>query len=283
MKHLGDGPRRGGTRHSRGMSRVILAGLGAAAARYALREALKRKELERTNFRGKTVSLAGGPALAASASVTGALGARSVREGAAVLTAGLGSGAVGLYDDIVGARPEQKAYKGFKGHLRGLREGKVTAGMAKVAGIGATAFLASALLGGRKRFDVLLGAGVIAGSANLVNLLDLRPGRALKTGLLVGGALSPGRGGAALAGPLGAASSLLPQDLDEDIMLGDAGANALGAVIGVNVVARTGRFGRLVTLAGLVGLTLASEKVSFTKVIEKTPVLREIDGWGRQP
>lgn len=265
------------------MKRVILAGLGAAAAQYALRAALRRTELDRTNFRGRTVSLAGGPALAVSASVTGALGARSVREGAAVLTAGLGGGAVGLYDDIVGARPEQKAYKGFKGHLRGLREGRVTAGMAKVAGIGAAALLASAMLGGKRKFDVLLGAGVIAGSANLLNLLDLRPGRALKTGLLVGGPLSLGQNGVGLAGPIGAASSLLPQDLDEDIMLGDSGANAMGAVIGVNVAARTGRFGRLLVLAGLTGLTLASEKVSFTKVIDKTPVLREIDGWGRRP
>ncbi len=265
------------------MKRVVLAALGAAAAQYVLRAASARPELDRTNFRGKTVSLAGGPALAVSAATTGALGARSVREGAAVLTAGLGSGAVGLYDDIVGARPEQKAYKGFQGHLRGLREGRVTAGLAKVAGIGAAALIASSLLGGKKRFDVLLGAGVIAGSANLLNLLDLRPGRALKAGMLVGGPLSLGRKGSALSGPMGAAGSLLPQDLEEDIMLGDAGANALGAVIGVNVAARTGRFGRFVILAGLTGLTLASEKVSFTKVIGDTPVLREIDGWGRRP
>ena len=266
------------------MKRAILSALGAAAAQYALRAASTRPELERTNFRGRAISLAGGPALAASASVTGAMGARSVREGAAVLTAGLGSGAVGLYDDVVGARPEQKAYKGFKGHLRGLREGKITGGLAKIAGVGASALLASYLLGSKrgKAFDVALGAGVIAGSANLLNLLDLRPGRAIKASILVGGPLSLGRKGTALAGPLGAAASLLPQDLGEQIMLGDTGANALGAVIGVNVAARTGRFGRLVVLGGLVGLTLASEKVSFTKVIESTPGLREIDGWGRR-
>jgi UDP-N-acetylmuramyl pentapeptide phosphotransferase/UDP-N-acetylglucosamine-1-phosphate transferase len=264
--------------------RAVLGALGAAAAQYALRAAAARPELERINFRGRNVSLAGGPALAASASLTGALGARSVREGAAVLTAGLGSGAVGLYDDVVGARPEQKAYKGFKGHLRGLRAGKVTGGLAKIAGVGASALLASYLLGSKrgKAFDVALGAGVIAGSANLLNLLDLRPGRAIKASLLVGGPLSAGRNGRALVGPLGAAASLLPQDLGEQIMLGDTGANALGAVIGVNVAARTGRFGRLVILAGLTGLTLASEKVSFTKVIESTPGLREIDGWGRR-
>jgi hypothetical protein len=147
------------------VKRAILSALGAAAAQYALRAASTRPELERTNFRGRAISLAGGPALAASASVTGAMGARSVREGAAVLTAGLGSGAVGLYDDVVGARPEQKAYKGFKGHLRGLREGKITGGLAKIAGVGASALLASYLLGSKrgKAFDVALGAGVHRG------------------------------------------------------------------------------------------------------------------------
>ena len=64
-------------------------------------------------------------------------------------------------------------------------------------------------------------------------------------------------------------------------MLGDAGANALGAVLGTAYVARTGTFGRLAALAGLVALTAASEKVSFTQVIEKTPALRAIDRLGR--
>jgi UDP-N-acetylmuramyl pentapeptide phosphotransferase/UDP-N-acetylglucosamine-1-phosphate transferase len=234
------------------------------------------------------VSLAGGPALAAAATVTAAAGAADARTAAAVLTAGLGSGAVGLYDDIVGARPEQKGYKGFAGHLRGLREGRVTGGAAKIAGVGASALLASAMLPSTKRgfgrlVEVALGAGVIAGSANLLNLLDLRPGRALKSSLLVAGPLSAGRQGAITAGPMGAASALLPQDLGEEIMLGDTGANAMGAVLGVRMAAGMGRFGRAAVLAVITALTLTSEKVSFTKVIENSPGLREVDGWGRRP
>jgi UDP-N-acetylmuramyl pentapeptide phosphotransferase/UDP-N-acetylglucosamine-1-phosphate transferase len=273
------------------VKRFLLAGVAAAAAPAivkAIAGSQFSKDLERTNFRGATVSLAGGPALAATATVTAAAGAADARTAAAVLTAGLGSGAVGLYDDIVGARPEQKGYKGFAGHLRGLREGRVTGGAAKIAGVGASALLASAMLPSKRRgfgraVEVVLGAGVIAGSANLLNLLDLRPGRALKSSLLVAGPLSGGKQGAITAGPMGAAGALLPQDLGEEIMLGDTGANAMGAVLGVRVAAGTGRFGRAVVLAGIAALTLASEKVSFTKVIEKTPGLREIDGWGRQP
>jgi hypothetical protein len=203
---------------------------------------------------------------------------------------------VGRYDDMVGDRPEHQA-KGFRGHLAALRKGRVTSGLLKIAGVGTAGLAASALLaagrtataapGGstprRQVVDILLGAGVIAGTANLVNLLDLRPGRALKAGVLLGAPLTAGPTGGLVAGPVGAAAALLPADLDERVMLGDCGANALGAVLGVGLAARTGPWGRAGLLAGLTALTVASEKVSFTKVIESTPGLREVDGLGRRP
>ncbi|HET8681042.1 MAG TPA: hypothetical protein VFM54_04125 [Micromonosporaceae bacterium] len=249
--------------------------------------------LERTNFRGRTVTLAGGPALAVAAATTAAAGAGSRPAAAAALVAGLGAGAVGLYDDVVGSRPEQRAAKGFRGHLSALRAGRLTSGLVKVAGVGAAGLAASALLAageagragrpGRVRagVDLLLGAGVIAGLANLVNLFDLRPGRAAKVGLLVGAPLAAGPARGLVAGPVGATAALLGDDLDEKIMLGDCGANALGALLGVALVARTGTVGRAAALTGIVALTAASEKVSFTQVIERTPGLRELDALGR--
>jgi UDP-N-acetylmuramyl pentapeptide phosphotransferase/UDP-N-acetylglucosamine-1-phosphate transferase len=269
--------------------RLAVAAVGALAARQALRAvaAVAPPDLvHRTNYRGRTVSLAGGPAAVAGATAAATLGAGSAPAAAAALVAGLGSGAVGWYDDVVGGRPGQAA-KGFRGHLAALREGRVTAGMVKVAGVGASGLAAAALLSraspGRPRrmLDVLLGAGVIAGTANLVNLLDLRPGRAAKATLLVGAPLAAGGSGVA-AGAVGAAAGLLPADLDEQIMLGDAGANALGALLGTALAARTGRVGRAALLAGIVALTAASEKVSFTQVIARTPVLRELDALGRR-
>lgn len=290
--------------------RVGCVGLGALAARGALaavRTAPGREHLDRVNFHGRTVSLAGGPALAAAATATAALGAGSRRVATAAVLAGAGSGAVGLYDDIVGARPDQKAAKGFRGHLLALRDGKVTSGMVKIVGVGAAAFGAAVLVDaeeagipvsgrrarrGRRRgpigraVNVVLATGVIAGTANLLNLLDLRPGRALKAGALMSlpllTAAAGGRGGALMAGPVGAATALLPADLDEEIMLGDAGANAYGALLGLAAVTRTGMAGRAALLAGIAGLTAASEKVSFTKVIESTPGLRELDALGRR-
>ncbi|WP_433294703.1 hypothetical protein ACQP2F_33805 [Actinoplanes sp. CA-030573] len=253
-------------------------GAGASVARGALawiRRDPKSAVLERTNFHGRTVTLAGGPALALGATAGAALGAPNARTAAAAVTAGLVSGAVGFYDDVVGNRPEQKAAKGFAGHLGALREGRVTSGLIKIAGVGAAGLVASSLIGGKK-VDVLLGAGVIAGMANFVNLLDLRPGRAIKAGLVIGTPLGA-------AGVVGAGAALLPDDLGEEIMLGDAGANAMGALLGVALTARTGTAGRLVALAALAALTAASEKVSYTKVIQDTPWLRRLDELGRRP
>jgi UDP-N-acetylmuramyl pentapeptide phosphotransferase/UDP-N-acetylglucosamine-1-phosphate transferase len=295
--------------------RLLIAGVGALAARQALTlvaTSVHPAQLARTNFRGRPVTLAGGPALALGATAAAALGAGSGRARAATVVAGLGAGAVGAYDDLVGVRPGQQA-KGFRGHLRALAQGRVTSGLVKVAGVGASAVAAAALLTaddragqattvhgarqrstadragrrtstGRRALDVLLAAGVIAGSANLINLLDLRPGRAIKAGLLVGAPIAAGGGpaGGVAAGAVGAAAGLLAADLDEEIMLGDAGANALGALLGTALVARTGTAGRAALLAGIAALTATSEKVSFTQVIHRTPVLRELDALGRR-
>ncbi len=66
-------------------------------------------------------------------------------------------------------------------------------------------------------------------------------------------------------------------------MLGDAGANALGAMLGAAAAGSLPRSARAGLLAGIVALTVASEKVSFTKVIEATPALRRLDMLGRRP
>ncbi|ROO59709.1 hypothetical protein EDC02_1520 [Micromonospora sp. Llam0] len=274
---------------------LLLGAAGAVAARVALRTAKRvapRSALERTNFRGRPVSLAGGPALAAAASTAAAFGATSPPVAAAALVAGAGAGAVGLYDDIVGARPDQRAAKGFAGHLSALRSGRVTSGLVKIVGVGAAATAAAALLAADRRdtarrpvtraADVLLGAGVIAGTANLVNLLDLRPGRAAKAGLLIAAPLLAGPTAGTAAGTSSAVLGLLRDDLDEQVMLGDCGANALGALLGLAVAQRTGPAGRAAVLAVLAGLTVASERVSFTQVIARTPGLRELDALGRR-
>ena len=129
-----------------------------------------------------------------------------------------------------------------------------------------------------------INAGLVAGSANLLNLFDLRPGRAIKVALAA--AARPSRAGRRPAAPpprQGAQRALLGEDLGERAMLGDAGANALGAVLGAAAAASLPRGARLAVLAGITGLTAASEVVSFTKVIERTAPLRWLDMLGRRP
>ncbi|MGY1604359.1 hypothetical protein [Geodermatophilus sp. SYSU D00815] len=271
--------------------RTALALAGAAAARAALAgaAALTARPAgagwRRTNYAGRPVTLLGGPALAAAATATAALGAPPGYRAAAALVGGV-SGAVGGYDDLAGARPEQARDKGLAGHLRALREGRVSAGAVKVAGIGAAAAVAALLTsrgrGGGALADAVLTTGLVAGTANLVNLLDLRPGRAGKAGALATAATLGGPAGGLVAGPLGATLAVLPEDLGERVMLGDCGANALGALVGLRLAALPGRGTRAGLLGAVVALTLASEKVSFTKVIEATPGLRELDRLGRR-
>jgi hypothetical protein len=247
------------------------------------------KTWSRTNHRGEPVTLLEGPAVAAGAiagvlaqaglaSMTGAAGRRqaSWRWTAALAIGGAGAAAFGAYDDLAGSGDR----RGFRGHLGALRHGEVTTGAVKLGGIGATGIVSAALAGGSPA-DVVLNAGLVAGGANLLNLFDLRPGRAIKVAV-ASGALIGAAGHEGVAAPLAAALALLPEDLRERAMLGDAGANALGAMLGASA-AGLSRPARIALLAVIAGLTAASEKVSFTKVIERTPALHWLDMLGRRP
>jgi UDP-GlcNAc:undecaprenyl-phosphate/decaprenyl-phosphate GlcNAc-1-phosphate transferase len=242
------------------------------------------KTWSRTNHRGETVTLLEGPAVAAGAiagvlvqaGLTGATGTPAGRRAAAMILGGAGAAAFGAYDDLAGSGDR----RGFRGHLGALRHGEVTTGAVKLGGIGATG-LATAGLAGGSPADVVINAGLVAGGANLLNLFDLRPGRAIKVAA-VSGALLGAAGQDSVAAPLGAALALLPEDLGERAMLGDAGANALGAMLGASA-AGLSRPARIALLAGITGLTAASEKVSFTKVIARTPALNWLDMLGRRP
>jgi len=245
----------------------------------------------RANHRGEEVTLLEGPALVAGG-IAGALASGSDgNEKLALLIAGVGAAVCGGYDDLAG----DGGSRGFRGHLAALRGGRLTTGIIKLAGIGATG-VAAALVADRaaaparassrpvRLADHAINAGLVAGAANLVNLFDLRPGRAVKAAGLAGCVLAAAPGSVAVSvAPLAAAAALLPDDLAERAMLGDAGANALGAMLGVAAATRLPRWARLTALAAITGLTAASEVVSFTQVIERTGPLRKLDMLGRRP
>jgi glucosyl-3-phosphoglycerate synthase len=161
---------------------------------------------------------------------------------------------IGLADDLWSG-PE----RGFRAHLRSGR----TTGMLKLLGIPAVGLVATRRVSG---------ALLVGLAANALNQLDTRPGRALKAYLAAA---------AAVGAPAGVAVLLLPYDLREMTMLGDAGANALGAMLGLNSVERfTGR-GRWVAIGALASLTFLGERTSLGALIERTPGLAQVDRLGR--
>lgn len=312
---------------------VVGTGIGVCAGLgYVLRrKRIKASQWERTNFHGATVSLRGGVAMAgasvASAAVASALSDQP-RAALGGVVASLGGGLAGYIDDVdQGAHDGGKVAKGLKGHLGALAHGQVTTGVIKIAGIGASALAASALVGSKatsvsgKAADLALNTVLIAGTANLANLLDLRPGRALKATVLVATPLSyfsaaaakaPASGASVTSGAVSgavapetpaapasasgasaqrllasglnaAAITALVEDLQETTMLGDTGANAAGALLGTSLAANDSWKLRLGATLGVVGLILASEKVSFSKVIAANPALNWLDQLWRRP
>lgn len=258
------------------VSAVVAAGTAAAVARL-LRAAptRSRERWQRVNHAGRPVTLLEGPTW-----VLGATAGALVPGGAGVAAAFVtgSAGVLGAVDDLAGTT----ARKGFKGHLGALARGEVTTGALKIVGLGVTG-LGGALAVDRGRHGLLtslVGGAVVAGAANAVNLFDLRPGRALKVVLASGVPLALS-GSPSAAAALGASLATLPDDLSGRSMLGDTGANAAGALLGTAVLQRAGLGGRLAALGVLTALTVASERVSFTKVIESHDLLRRLDQWGR--
>jgi Glycosyl transferase family 2 len=162
--------------------------------------------------------------------------------------------ALGLADDLWSGDE-----RGIRAHIAAGR----TTGVLKLAGIPLVGIVATRSVSGGL---------LVAGWANLLNQLDTKPGRALKAYAIAA---------IALGAPLKPAVLLGPYDLRERVMLGDAGSNALGALLGLKSVERYHGWGRWAALVAVVGLNVVGERRSLGGLIERTPVLRELDGWGR--
>ncbi len=197
-----------------------------------------------------------------------------------VLFSAFGFAMLGFIDDALGGED-----RGFRGHMRALRDGRVTTGLLKLGGGAALAFVLAAQPGFVTGKRLVADALLIALSANLGNLFDRAPGRVIKIAVVawIPLAFIAGTGpvGVAVAPVIGAALGMLPDDLRERSMLGDTGANLIGGVIGLMAVFTLGRGARTGVLVALVVLNLASEFISFSKIIEMVPPLRYLDRLGR--
>jgi UDP-N-acetylmuramyl pentapeptide phosphotransferase/UDP-N-acetylglucosamine-1-phosphate transferase len=200
----------------------------------------------------------------------------------------LGVIALGLVDDTLAEERSgdgvSPVHRGWRGHGAAALRGELSTGALKAVGsLGLALFAMSYLSLSNWRW--LLAAGVLVLATNVFNLLDLRPGRSTKAFVLLGAGLTIGSMDLRPLWALGlfAAPALVAgaYDLRERAMLGDTGANLLGALAGLWLVLTLSGTGQLIALGLLAAVTVLGEIRSLSALIERTPGLRELDSWGR--
>ena len=259
---------------------------GGQMAWVLLRPAFAHPALDRENYRGRHLPTAAGVVLPLTLVAVEAVRSLESRPGparVAVMITVVGLALLGLLDDLAGTGEA----RGFRGHLGALARGRLTTGGAKLLGGGAVALVAASVAGRDPAvWRVLASAAVIALAANLGNLFDRAPGRTIKVGAVAAVALAVAATGDSrlvdVMVVVGAAVALLPSDLHEELMLGDTGANALGGALGLGVVLMAGDTALVVALGVLAFANLASEVVSFSRIIDAVPPLRALDRAGRR-
>jgi len=241
----------------------------------------------RPNFKGENIPLAAGVVFFIS--LVGALmpllfiWPDTWREQALLyLLAMAGATFLGLMDDVWGSREAS----GLMGHFKALLRGRLTTGAVKALGGGVLALILAGQLFPGDIWRILDSALIIALSVNLVNLFDLRPGRAGKVFILIYFILLPTALGSPAAVPatmvLGALLAWLPVDLKAKAMMGDAGSNTLGIVVGLLAAATLEGYFRAGYLVALVIMHIITERYSLTKIIAGNAVLNYLDMLGRE-
>jgi UDP-GlcNAc:undecaprenyl-phosphate/decaprenyl-phosphate GlcNAc-1-phosphate transferase len=265
----------------------VLASIAAALLAHPLLRALTEGGHVKSNFRERSVAFPFGLLSVAGALVALIPLALLQRlevaevfhpETLAVTVYAVGVAFLGLADDTLGG--EQR---GWRGHGRAVLHMRFSTGALKALGsLGLALYATSYLETSVGRW--LLASAVLVLSTNAFNLLDLRPGRATKVFVVLGAGLTIGAASVRPLWALGlfAGPALVAglYDLRERAMLGDTGANLLGALAGLWLVLSLSGPGQAIALALLVALTVYGELRSITKLVERMPLLRGIDSWG---
>ena len=268
---------------------LILSAAVALAIAPGMLRALGESRLAMENFRGARLPFPAGTVIVAAAALAAGPLAALQELGVAddvlrpelrtVAVYALGVAALGLLDDALGAAP-----RGWRGHGAAVLSGGISTGALKAAG---SLGLALYALSGRGHGDgeYLLAAAVLVLTTNLFNLLDLRPGRSAKAFVLLGAGLTIGAWDAdplwALGLFAGAAVVVGGFDLRERAMLGDTGSNLVGALAGLWLVLTLDSLGLAIALAVVLAITIYGEFRSISSLVERAPLLRQLDSLGR--
>ena len=246
---------------------------------------INQKEFQKENYRQYKISVLGGIVLLASILASSSIiflipkFSDSYENSFALLFIVTGFAFVGLLDDLVGDKSKQ----GFKGHLSELIRGRVTTGTLKLFGAPLVALIAlSSQIEARGYLWVLVDVVAISLVANLFNLLDLSPGRtskyAIVTLLVIAFAADTNE---MIFMFLGVIFASLIGDLREKYMLGDCGSNVIGAIVGYFLIDSLDNSGAIILILISLTLNLASEFVSFSKIIQKIWPLKMFDFFGQ--
>ncbi|HEY8866672.1 MAG TPA: hypothetical protein VIM22_07040 [Solirubrobacteraceae bacterium] len=266
---------------------IISFGAAVVLAPPALR-ALAGGRLAQENYRGVTLPFPAGTVIVAAAALalvpltvlSELLDVHVFRPQArAIAVYALGVAFLGLFDDMLAGDA-----RCWRGHGAAVLRGGLSTGALKAAG--SLGFALFALAGeGLSSGRYLLGAGVLVLATNLFNLLDLRPGRSYKAFVLLGAGLTLGT---LDANPLAALGLFVGPvllvgiyDVRERAMLGDTGSNVIGALAGLWIVLSFGVTGQAIALAVILAVTIYGEFRSISALVERTPLLRQLDSLGR--
>jgi hypothetical protein len=268
---------------------LIVSALVAAVVAPALLRALGESRLALENYRGVTLPFPAGTVIVAAAALAAGPVALIQELGIAddvlrpelrtVAIYAFGVAGLGLVDDALGGAP-----RGWRGHGAAALRGSISTGALKAAGsLGLALYALSGL--GYSDGEYLLATGVLVLFTNLFNLLDLRPGRSVKAFALLGAGLTLGAWDVdplwALGLFAGAVLVVGLYDLRERAMLGDTGSNLIGALAGLWVVLALGTTGQAIALAVALAITIYGEFRSISAFVERAPLLRQLDSFGR--
>lgn len=187
-------------------------------------------------------------------------------------------GFIGLMDDFIGSND----VKGFKGHIKMLINLKLTTGGLKAVFGGIISLLISLIISSNLA-NFFVNIIVISLFANFVNLLDLRPGRALKGFLvfsLASLAFVSNIFKMILLSFIGTSLAYLPRDIKARSMLGDIGSNSLGIILGITATTFSFNF-KIILAIFLILANLYSEKYSISSLISRNKILSFLDELGR--
>ena len=187
---------------------------------------------------------------------------------------------IGIVDDLIGDRE----VSGLKGHFKSLLKGKLTTGGFKALFGGLVALLISVSITSNI-VDIIINTLIIALFTNFINLLDLRPGRAIKgyisISIVMMISISEYFSKLLLVLVVSNVLGYFNWDLKARSMMGDAGSNLLGISLGIICTMNYDFKIRLLILTSLILIHIITEKFSLTKIIENNKLLNYIDKLGR--